>query len=250
MPHPTLDQGSQTPGCGTSRLHCPLRHAWENVREAPFHREALEGSKHRFTASLSLSHEGRWQCLETTSYRLSEVNDSVRNLCWLVRFFKRNAVSLEELLWPMLVAVRDGNHFVGHALRRAEKGKKEFASGPLAGPVDEPPRTERYFAWWPSVSTVSFGGERFSLQSCVRSWCVRRRFRLPPEGVAHEIILQCRCEVSSRLLKLQSFYSLTSFVDSSCLSHRSQPMQFPRQLWLPGFRIDCHAYGRTEVVTG
>ena len=121
MPHPTLDQGSQTFGCGTSRLHCPLRHAWENVREAPFHREALEGSKHRFTASLS--HEGRWQCLGTTSCRLSEVNDSVRNLCWLVRYFKRNAVPLERLLWPMLVAVGDGNHFVGHALHRAQKGK-------------------------------------------------------------------------------------------------------------------------------
>ena len=71
--------------------------------------ESLEGSKHKFTTSLSRQ-EGRWQCLRTTSCRLSVVSDSLRGLGWLIRFFKRCAVPLEDRLRPQFFAVGDSNH--------------------------------------------------------------------------------------------------------------------------------------------
>ena len=50
-----------------------------------------------------LSHEGRRQCLRTTSCRPSEVSDFLRTI-------KRYAVLLEDWLRPLLFAVGDGNH--------------------------------------------------------------------------------------------------------------------------------------------
>ena len=59
-----------------------------------FTKEALEGCKHEFETSLS--HEGRLQCLRTTSCRLTEVSDSVRGLCCLARFFEKYASPVED----------------------------------------------------------------------------------------------------------------------------------------------------------
>ena len=54
IPRSSLDAGSQPHGGGTSRLRRPHRQCREHFQGAPFHRRVfLEGSKHKFTTSLS-----------------------------------------------------------------------------------------------------------------------------------------------------------------------------------------------------
>ena len=85
IPDSSLDEGSQPRGGGTSHLHRPHRQCRENFQGAPFHRRGFWRVAN--TNLRPLSHEGRWQCLRTTSCRLSEVSDSLRGLGWLAGWF-------------------------------------------------------------------------------------------------------------------------------------------------------------------
>ena len=76
--------------------------------ELLFTEEALQGSKHKFTTSLS----SRLVAVPQNNVLPIERGEI---LCaalvgWLVRFFKRYAVPLEDWLRPLFLALGDGNH--------------------------------------------------------------------------------------------------------------------------------------------
>ena len=79
-----------------------------------------------------LSHEGRWQCLRTTSCRLSEVSDSLRGLGWLAGCFASSCQTpflLEDWLRPPFFAVGDGNHSGNRRGGLGQGSKQAVGSG-------------------------------------------------------------------------------------------------------------------------
>ena len=93
FPHSTLDlrfASTWLPNfpSSSSSSAIPRKRSWSSFSPKRLWRAADKNAR-------PLSHEGRSQCLRTTSCRLSEVSDSLRGLGWLVRFFKRHAVPLE-----------------------------------------------------------------------------------------------------------------------------------------------------------
>ena len=125
-------------------------------------------------------------------------------------------------LWRLATEITSSDTFsIGH--RRERVG----ASRLLAGLVDEPPRTERCSAWWPSVSlsrSKKGSGSPFTLVR--RSCACGGDFVRHPSGWRMKSSSTVHADISLRLLEP---YSLCSRHRSSFLLaflNRSQPTQF------------------------